>query len=244
MILNVDYRNAIDMLGPESVQLLWTDPPFGTGQAQRLRSTLGTDFQYKDYDSLQAVSVVVDMMGAVAPKLRESAVVAICLDHRIVHETKVFIEQQLSDVYKYEREIIYHFELGATSRNWWTNKHNTILLWSMRAGAPLFNKHMVPTVPRKAGRGSYDSAERKVNSVWTITLGPSDRQRTGYPNQKPLALVEPFVLVHSDLNDLVFDPFAGSGTVGVAAKRNSRHYVVNDLNPEAFSVMQNRLEVS
>jgi site-specific DNA-methyltransferase (adenine-specific) len=71
-------------------------------------------------------------------------------------------------------------------------------------------------------------------------LSPTDPQRTGYPNQKPLKLIEPFIAVHTDEGDLVFDPFAGSGTTGLAAKNAGRRYVLSDINPEAIGVMARR----
>lgn len=236
MILNAHYADAIGQLADRSVQLVWTDPPFGTGELQRLRSPLGTTYSYMDDSSAGALHNVVTMMMKLEPKLTATAVVAVCLDYRIVHEAKVAIQQL--GLYQFEQELVFHFELGGTSKTWWTNKHNTILLWSL--GAPTFHLDQVPDVERKAPRGTYTSAMRKANSVFSITMGPTNAQRTGYPNQKPLQLVEPFVLVHSDPGDLVFDPFAGSGTTGVAAQRNGRRYVMCDINQSACVVMRNR----
>jgi site-specific DNA-methyltransferase (adenine-specific) len=234
-----DYTETINKIVDNSVQLLWTDPPFGTNRKQTI-SSAGTDFWYKDYDEQEAISTTIDMLVQSHHLLRPTAVVAVCLDYRIVHEVKVGLLQNTTGLFKFEREIIWHFELGAISKNWWTNKHNTILLFSVAGGNPLFLSENVPKVPRKAGRGSYDSDERKVNSVWTMTMGPTDSQRTGYPNQKPLELVERFVKVHTQPGDLVFDPFAGSGTTGVAAMRNDCNFVLCDTNPQVAEVWQQR----
>ena len=235
-IINDSCLNVIPTLDDDSIQLVWTDPPFGTGDKQELRSTMGTRFSYMDYGAQQALDMVTNMTELVYPKLRDTGVLAVCLDYRIVHEAAVAIK---SVGYNFLREIVYHFELGAISKNWWTNKHNTILLFG-KDGQPTFNKENVPTVARKSARGTYDSEFRKVNSVWSITMGPSDSQRTGYPNQKPLELVEPFILVHTNPGDLVFDPFAGSGTTGVAALKHGRQYIMCDTNPEACSIMVSR----
>ncbi len=236
MILNCNYQDAINQLEESSVQMVWTDPPFGTGEKQKLDSTSGTRYSYMDYDSKAALDNVVDMAERVAPKMAGSAVLAVCLDYRIVHEAKVAISDL--GLFTFQREIIYHFELGATSRNWWTNKHNTILLWAKES--PLFKLDCVPTVERKSARGTYTSEQRRVNSVWNITMGPSDGQRTGYPNQKPISLVEPFILVHTNAGDLVFDPFAGSGTTGVAASKHDRRYVMCDISQVACNIMRER----
>lgn len=234
-IYQKDYSEVIPMFDDGSVQLVWTDPPFGTGQKQELRSTMGTRFNYLDYGPQQALDVVAHMSELMYPKLSDTGVLAVCLDYRIVHEAAVAIK---SVGYNFLREIIYHFELGATTKNWWTNKHNTILLFG-KDEVPLFNADQVPLVERKSPKGKY-VGDKKANSVWSVTMGNTDPQRTGYPNQKPLELVEPFVLVHTNPGDLVFDPFAGSGTTGEAAQKHGRRFVLCDTNPEAVQVMVDR----
>ena len=230
-----DYSDVIPLFDDRSVQLVWTDPPFGTGQKQELFSTMGTSYNYMDYDSQQALDVVSHMSELMYPKLCDNGVLAVCLDYRIVHEAAVAIK---SVGYNFLREIIYHFELGATTKNWWTNKHNTILLFG-KDELSLFNADQIPLVERKSPKGKY-VGDKKVNSVWSITMGNTDPQRTGYPNQKPLQLVEPFILVHTNPGDLVFDPFAGSGTTGAAAQKHGRNFVLCDTNPEAVQVMVDR----
>jgi site-specific DNA-methyltransferase (adenine-specific) len=70
---------------------------------------------------------------------------------------------------------------------------------------------------------------------------PSGRERTGYPTQKPLAILRRIVRVHSEPGDAVLDFFAGSGTTGEAAVREGRRAVLVDDNPEAVRVMRARL---
>jgi site-specific DNA-methyltransferase (adenine-specific) len=68
------------------------------------------------------------------------------------------------------------------------------------------------------------------------------REKTGYPTQKPLAILERIVRVHSNPGDLVLDFFAGSGTTGEAAARLGRRFLLIDSNPAAVEVMRKRLE--
>ena len=70
---------------------------------------------------------------------------------------------------------------------------------------------------------------------------PPGAEKTGYPTQKPLRILERIVRVHSDPGDLVLDLFAGSGTTGEAAARLGRGYLLVDENPEAVRVMRERL---
>lgn len=237
-VFHGDFRDGIATLADESVQLVWTDPPFGTGQVQRLVSTKGTDISYRDVDRQEAVERVVEMARLIRRKMKRDGLLCICLDHRIVHEVKVEIDSLGG--WTFAGEIVYHFQLGGVTKNWWTNKHNLVLMFGLDGGRPKFNYANVPTTERQAKRGTYTSDERKVNSVWSITMGPSDSQRTGYPNQKPLDLVRPFVAVHTDPDDLVVDPFAGSGTTGAAAKELGRRWLCIDSSTEAVRVMLQR----
>ena len=75
----------------------------------------------------------------------------------------------------------------------------------------------------------------------TIFVSPTGREKTGYPTQKPLGVLERIVKVHSNPEDTVLDFFAGSGTTGEAPARNGRDYILVDSNPEAARVMARRL---
>ena len=68
-----------------------------------------------------------------------------------------------------------------------------------------------------------------------------DREKTGYATQKPLGVLERIVKVHSQPGDLLIDFFAGSGTLGEAAAKHGRDFLLVDDNPEAITVMRDRL---
>ena len=75
-----------------------------------------------------------------------------------------------------------------------------------------------------------------------MTIVPTNsRERTGYPTQKPLKLLERIVRASSRPGDLVADFFCGSGTTGVAAHRLGRRYLLVDTNPEAIEIARERL---
>ena len=67
------------------------------------------------------------------------------------------------------------------------------------------------------------------------------KERTGYPTQKPIAILERIVKLHSNPGELVMDFFAGSGTTGVAAAKNDRRFVLVDANNEAVQIAAKRL---
>jgi site-specific DNA-methyltransferase (adenine-specific) len=78
--------------------------------------------------------------------------------------------------------------------------------------------------------------------TWWMTIVPTNsKERTGYPTQKPIKLLERIIRASSDRGDLVADFFGGSGTTGVAAKRLGRSFILVDENPEAIQIAERRL---
>jgi len=74
------------------------------------------------------------------------------------------------------------------------------------------------------------------------SINPMSNERVGYSTQKPLALLERIIKSSSNPGNLIIDPFFGSGTTLVAAKRLGRHYIGIDNNRDAFIIARNRLD--
>jgi site-specific DNA-methyltransferase (adenine-specific) len=83
-----------------------------------------------------------------------------------------------------------------------------------------------------------------LSDVWDIPfLNPKAKERTGYPTQKPILLLERIIELCSNKGDLVLDPFFGSGTTLVAAKLLDRKFVGFDVSEDAFKLASERLEI-
>ena len=98
-----------------------------------------------------------------------------------------------------------------------------------------------PKHATKSGNEYIDSGTRNKRSVWTITTKPF---RGAHFAVMPEALVEPCILASSRSNDLVLDPFTGSGTVAVVALKHGRNFVGVELNPEYAEIAKNRIQTS
>lgn len=86
---------------------------------------------------------------------------------------------------------------------------------------------------------------KQMKSVWTITAPNSNEKTFGkHPTQKPLSLLERIILSSTNIGDIVFDPFSGSSTTGVAAIKNHRAYVGTELSPEYISLSIARLKAA
>ena len=78
--------------------------------------------------------------------------------------------------------------------------------------------------------------------VWNIaTINNMSKERTGYPTQKPIALLEQAIQASSKEGDIVLDPFCGSATTCVAAERLGRKWIGIDVSTKAYELVQQRL---
>ncbi|HED66378.1 MAG TPA: site-specific DNA-methyltransferase, partial [Planctomycetes bacterium] len=134
---------------------------------------------------------------------------------------------------------------GGRSKKRWPAKHDTILWYGMDPVRATFRYDDIDRIPYMAPGlvGKEKAARGKTpTDVWWQTIVPtSGKERTGYPTQKPLKILERIVRVHSNPGERVLDFFAGSGTTGEAAARLGRSCLLIDENPEAVEVMARRL---
>jgi DNA modification methylase len=235
-VANCDATSLLKRLDNDSVRLVWTDPPFGTGDTQKIVSS---GLSYRDGGVGDVLDLFDEMMPELWRVLTEDGTIAVCLDYRAIHQVYCAM---ISYGFIPHGEIIWTFGLGRGASTWWANKHNTVILFGKSDKRPVFQQEFVPVVERKSpGKGYY--GPKKVSSVWDITLSNTAPERVGYPNQKPESLIAPFVEVHTFVGDLVVDPFGGSGSTAAVAQRLGRRFATGDINPVAVDVIRNRLGI-
>ncbi len=100
--------------------------------------------------------------------------------------------------------------------------HSTeILLWATKAKKGAKDRHKFNYVAMKAENGG-----KQMKNVWRFSTPADEEKRLGkHPTQKPVALIARCLRATTDHGDLVLDPFAGSGSTGVAALNLGRHFV-------------------
>ena len=110
---------------------------------------------------------------------------------------------------------------------------------AIRFGGNKYGDSDDPKHATKSGNTYVDSGTRNKRSVWTVSPKPFAGAHFAV---MPEALVEPCILAGSKHDDLVLDPFAGSGTVGVVALRHGRNFVGVELNTEYAEIARQRIE--
>lgn len=214
------------------IKLVWTDPPFGTGKTQDSSS----GYRYRDGSPAVSAALTIGAIEKLEPFLTHDAVVCVLADYRVIHTVIV----ELSEWLYFQGEVIWTFGLGRPRNSWWPNRHNTIATFTASYTLPRFNAEAIPRERRKAPKAGYEG-DKPAGSVWDKTMSNTDSERVGYPNQKPLDIIVPFVLAHTNPGDLVADPFMGSASTGHAALLHRRHFVGQDNNPQALEIAHKRL---
>jgi DNA modification methylase len=101
-----------------------------------------------------------------------------------------------------------------------------------------------PYKQTRHGRLYFHPEGPALSDVWDVPfLSTVSVERTGYPSQKPMALLERIILASTDPDDLVADFFCGSGTTCAAAERLQRRWLACDASEEAVAIAALRLGV-
>jgi site-specific DNA-methyltransferase (adenine-specific) len=143
-------------------------------------------------------------------------------------------------------EVIWAYDYGGRSRRRWPAKHDNILVYVKDRRRYVFNHDDLDRIPYMApGLVTAEKAARgktPTDTWWQTIVATNGSERTGYPTQKPLAVLSRIVRASSRGDDTVLDYFAGSGTTGVAAAQAGRRFVLVDNSAEAITVMRARLD--
>jgi site-specific DNA-methyltransferase (adenine-specific) len=95
--------------------------------------------------------------------------------------------------------------------------------------------------PGLVGAEKAERGKTPTDCWWNTIVSPNGKEKTGYPTQKPLTILERIVSVHSNPGDKLLDFFAGSGSFGEAAAKHGRDVTLVDVSDAAIEVMKKRL---
>jgi site-specific DNA-methyltransferase (adenine-specific) len=254
----------LQSLPSESVELIYIDPPFNTGrtqartQLQTVRADDGdrTGFKGQRYKTVQIGKRAFsdefdDFLAFLEPRLDEAkrlltpnGSLYFHIDYREVHYCKILLDQIFGREC-FLNEIIWAYDYGARTKKKWPAKHDNILWYAKDPENYIFNYDEIERIPYMApGLVGPEKAERgktPTDAWWMTIVSPTGKEKTGYPTQKPLALLKRIIQASSCPEGTVLDFFAGSGTTGDAAFQLGRHFILIDDNQEALDVMTQRL---
>ena len=185
--------------------------------------------------------------------LKQTGTVYLHCDPTASHYLKVLMDGVFGTE-NFRNEIIWCYRGGGVPRDDFARKHDVILRYTKSESYkfnPQFTEYSEAskTLVQSRGGVSIDDRARDlergahmpdwwpdINSLQTWSP-----ERTGYPTQKPLRLLERIINASSNEGDLVLDPFCGCGTTIIASERLGRSWIGIDIEPMGLSVLQQRL---
>jgi len=243
-LIHLHLGNNLDILSSfedNSFPLIYLDPPYGCGKSFKSHNGSFNDkLKGKAFlDWLKPRIVEAKRL------LTKEGSFFIHLDWHEIHYVKVMCDEIFGRA-SFMNEIIWAYDYGGRSKSKWSSKHDTILWYVIDPKRYTYNYDAIDRIPYMAP-GLVGPEKAKIGKtptdVWWNTIVPTNgKERTGYPTQKPLAIIERIVKVHSNPGDELLDFFAGSGTTGEAAAKHGRRATLVDSNSEAIKVMKRRLK--
>ena len=197
--------------------------------------------------------------------LKDTGSIYLHCDSTMGHYIKLLMDIIFGEK-NFEREIIWYLDniSGYKSRvDNWVRDHDVIFFYSK--GNKSFNKVYRDYTEKykskfsnvdKDGRkfmwrnkeNNYkqyldDSKGKTIGDVWQIPfVNQMSKERTGYPTQKPLALLERIIKASSNEGDIVLDPFCGCATTCVASEKLNRQWIGIDVSHKAYELVKERLK--
>jgi DNA modification methylase len=262
-----DNLAVMSALLPEyegKVDLIYADPPFYTNKRYSTRvgreedSRRPKEWQLEDGypDHWPDIETYLDMLY---PRLQlmhrllaPHGTLYLHLDWHADHYARLLLDEIFGPD-RLLNEIIWVYHGPSPIRSAFNRKHDTILAYT-KSSTYTFNVDAVrePYNPKtiktfasspKAGFGKVPDLERgKVPEDWWYfpVVARLHNERTGYPTQKPQALLERIILASSNPGDLVADFFCGSGTTSLVASQLDRRFIANDLSWRAIHTARTR----
>lgn len=246
--INQDLFEVLEWLPDSFVDLLFLDPPYNLTKSFhatvfRERSTQ----EYKDW--------LESWLPALLRTLKPTASVYICGDWRSAAAIQLVAEKYLT----IRNRITWEREKGRGAQSNWKNCSEDIWFctvsdtYTFNVEAVKLKRRVIAPYTDAKGRPKDWQRTRTGNyrltypsNVWTDITVPfwSMPENTDHPTQKPEKLLAKLILASSNPSDLVLDPFLGSGTTSVVAKKLNRRYVGIEIDPYYACLAEKRLALA
>jgi site-specific DNA-methyltransferase (adenine-specific)/adenine-specific DNA-methyltransferase len=255
-------RRQIEEAG--GLKLIYIDPPFDVGADFSMDIEIGGETFHKEPNLLEQIAyrdtwgrgadsfiaMIYERLILMRDLLADDGSIYLHCDWRV----NSFIRLAMDEIFgrdRYRNEVIWTYSGGAIPDDDFPRKHDTILKYR-KTDHHIFNTQYRPYNELTAQRmksihkGVMVDVERgtPVTDWWTdikVPTGPANREKVGYPTQKPEALLERIIKVSTNPGDLIADFFCGSGTTAAVAEKLGRKWIAADLGKFGIHTTRKRL---
>ncbi len=268
-ILWGDCLYRLQEIASETVDMVYLDPPFfsqrthtltnkKTGEVYRLEDKWESRKHYVEYLRCRLVEC--------HRVLKPTGSLFLHCDKTSSHNLRVLLDEIFGRE-QFQNEIIWYYKRWSKHKKGLQNNHQTIYFYSKTKQFKFYEQYQaysnttnVEQLLQKRDRYEGGRVDYKRNEIGEILVGkpkqgvplgdvweipflnPKALERVGYPTQKPVLLLERLIEMVTDKGDVVLDPFLGSGTTAVAAKRLQRRFIGIDQSEAAIRISLNRLQ--
>jgi DNA modification methylase len=261
---NLAVMSALLPKYEEQIDLIYADPPFFTNRRYPVRvgrdedSRRPKEWQLADgypdhWPNIEAyLDMIYPRLQLMHRLLAPHGTLYLHLDWHADHYARLLLDE----IFGPERllnEIIWVYHGPSPIRSAFNRKHDTILAYTKSPTYTFnvdevrepYNPNTIKTFASssKAGFGKIPDLERgKVPEDWWYfpVVARLHNERTGYPTQKPQALMKRLILASSNPGDIVADFFCGAGTTSLVASQHNRRFIASDISWRAIHTTRSR----
>ncbi len=247
-VINQDLFEISNFLPPRFIDLLFIDPPYN------LSKTFNT-VTFKEMSVSNYASWIDSWLSKLVPILKPTASIYICGDWR----SSGAIQEVAEKYFRIRNRITWEREKGRGAKTNWKNASEDIWFCTVsdqyvfnvedvklkkKVVAPYTDDDGAPKDWQETDNGRYRLTH--PSNLWTDLTVPfwSMSENTDHPTQKPEKLLAKIILASSRMGDFVLDPFLGSGTTCVVAKKLGRRFLGIELDEDYASLALKRLELT
>ena len=262
MIYNSDCLQIMKDISDESI-----DMPFYTQRVRSLSDTNGIIYEFSDTwnslnEYLNYMRLRIEEMRRI---LKSTGCIFLHCDVSASHHLRILLDD-IFGTENFRSEIIWSYKRWSNAKKGLLSAHQNIFYYTKGENYKfniLYSNYSVTTnidqilqererdntgkvIYKRDEKGNIVTSKEKkgvpISDVWNIPLlNPKAKERTGYPTQKPIELLERIIKISTNEGDYVLDPFCGSGTTLVSAKLLGRNYIGIDINKDAVEISKKRL---
>lgn len=256
--MKIDYKNTIFQhtsetmteLPDKSVSLMVTSPPYNIDisygnkwENGKLVESKGKKYKDKllESDYRKMLQRVFEETKRV---LKDDGQIWVNIKNRYVDGNIIppfWILDYFQDMYL-KNVVIWNFDWGGSTNKRFCSRYEYVFFFTKKKEEYTFNLEDVKVPALNYRPDRYKSQLKNPTDVWKISLvSGNSPERTEHPAQYPEELIERIIKVGSNEGDLILDPFMGSGTTAVVAKRLNRQYVGYETETEYIDIANKRL---
>ena len=252
-LYNGDCKDLLKQIPDETVDMVITSPPYCIGKAYEDPHDDIETFKKQHNDIFSDLYRIVKPGGSVCWQIgyHISNKCVVPLDY-VVYEIFTSLSAKLDHPFILRNRIIWTFGHGLNSTNRFSGRHETIL-WFSKGNQGLFNLDDVRIPQKYPGKRSYKGPNKGNLSGNPLGKNPSDVweipnvkaqhvEKTDHPCQFPVAIPQRLIKALTSTNGLILDPFAGSGSSGVAAIIEGRRFAGSEIHKEYYDISVERLK--